>query len=122
MLRHMVFFSAWVLWIASMLDDSLGSMIYIVWGMAFLFSIYGYSLLFALLSLAMSVSYLFIDTHSESLFLATLLPWIFGIFATIFLLMVGVRYLSYREVEYVHDYSEVHKKKNLNKYKIWFGF
>ena len=58
MLQHTILLSAITLWVASIFDSSLGNMLYFVWGMAFIFSIYSYSLFFASISLLMSVSYL----------------------------------------------------------------
>jgi len=110
MLQHTILFSALVLWVASIFDSSLGNMIYLVWGMAFLFSIYSYSIFFASISLLMSISYQFIDTSSKTPFFATILPWIFGVLATLFVFMVGGKYLSYRRVEYTYDYSDVHNE------------
>jgi len=119
MLRHTIFLSALILWVASIFDDSLGDMIYLIWGVAFLFSIYGHSMFFALISFLMSVSYSFIDTSSQSSFFAMILPWIFGVLVAIFVLIIGVKYLSHRKMEYHHDYSDVHKNSPQMNF-VWF--
>jgi len=121
MLRHIIFFLALILWIASILDSSLGNMIYFVWGMAFLLSIYGYSLFFSSLAFLTSLSYFFIDSSSSSFFFATLLPWVFGVLTTWVIFLVGIRYLSYRTIEYTHHDSDIHEQ-NTYKQKVWFFF
>ena len=119
MSKPILLFLAVILWMATVLDTSLGSMLYLVWIMAFVLSIYSYSTFFAIEALLASVSFYFIDTASNLFFLSTTLPWIFGFLAVLFLFMVGGYYLSYRSMEYVHDYSE---KNDVSPRTPWLFF
>lgn len=122
MLKHLILFLAFILWLATILDQSLGNTIYFVWAIAYAFSLYSYSLFFASEALLTSISFYFIDTASDSYFLSTLLPWIFGFLAVVFVLMVATKYLSHREIELDYDCDDYHKDKSSPVGRIWFFF
>ncbi len=109
MSKPILLFLAVILWMATILDTSLGVMLYPIWVITFTLSIYSYSTFFAIEALLTSVSFYFIDTSSSLFFLSTTLPWIFGFLAVLFFLMVGGYYLSYRKMEYIHDYSNTNE-------------
>ena len=119
MLKHIILFSALILWMASVLDSSLiGVKLYLVWFLAFSFSLYGYSLIFAIEGLLTSGSFYVMDTTSQSLFLASVLPWIFGILLLLFVVMIGIFYLSYNTKE-ISDFSLDDKHDHYEKLH-WF--
>ena len=70
------------------LDNSIGSLVYVFWIVAFVFLWSGWSLLITILFLISSVSYKFMSINSQVPFESEILPWVFGISSVILMLFV----------------------------------
>ena len=84
-----------VIWVSSIAIPQLGSLIYLLWSVAFILMFYAWSLFFSITALLATVSFFYLDTSSSSVFISAFLPWFCGISTFTTLIPLIVKYPTF---------------------------
>ncbi|MCW9047116.1 MAG: hypothetical protein OQK46_03475 [Gammaproteobacteria bacterium] len=104
-MKNIYALSGMVFYLGSILDSRIHEYIFVLWLVAFILIWYGWSLLFSFILLVTTSSYEFMSIESSNYFTSSVLPWVFGISASVSLIFFMIKYRLFNNTSVGADSS-----------------